>query len=469
MESKPDHNRETVKLDRSDEKDFIEFRSEHLIVRVKKAGLGLEVRDGREKLLFRDAANASHNANTINLVRAIQPKEDFLGLGPRTDAKFSARGMLLESQNPFLISTTGYGLDYSSAGKFTFDLGKSNPEQARTTIRGSDRVEFYFYYGPTPKEIYEERAKLEAAFDYGEEHVNVLSSKRLPGFARRMDKQPNLCLAIAALAHASISGTRVPAVDLDDYPSENARALAQVLPMVLRKSWSEATGLRKQLAPFLITYLQEARERGFPMIHTLPMQYPEDLAGYERTDEFLMGDEFLVAPFCGSETTRTVYFPRGNWTDMRTGKLYPGRKSYSIHRTPAELPWFSRNGAVLPLAATVENGPMEMHYFPKLGGEFFIWEPEVDFISQLHASPALDYYRVESETKIARVYEWVLHHVEPVERVHQVDGQAFERVATLKDLGLNKWYFDADKKELRVRHQAVVDGHEIINIFLAGR
>ena len=89
-------------------------------------------------------------------------------MGPRTDAKFSARGMLLESQNPFLISTNGYGLDYRSAGKFTFDLGKTNPEQARMTIKSTDQFEYYFYYGPTPKEIFEERAKLEPAFVYGE-------------------------------------------------------------------------------------------------------------------------------------------------------------------------------------------------------------------------------------------------------------------------------------------------------------
>ena len=53
-----------------------------------------------------------------------------------------------------------------------------------------------------------------------------------------------------------MTGTRVPALSPEDYPGDaNIELLAQIAPMVYRKDWSNPTGLRKRLAPFLITYL----------------------------------------------------------------------------------------------------------------------------------------------------------------------------------------------------------------------
>ncbi len=470
LDAKPDRASETVAVDRSAEKGFIEFRSKHLVVKVNEVTLALEVINGHEKVLLHENKGAEFIDGQIVLARNIAEKEDFIGLGPRTDQRLGAKGMVIESQTPFLISTAGYGLDYSSAGKFRFDLGKTNRQEARTTISGANRVEYLFHYGPGPKEIFEERAKWLPPIDFREEDVGVRAAARLPKYARKLDKQADSCKAVAALVHASMTGTRIPAFSPEDYPGDaNIALLAQIAPMVYRKEWSNPEGLRKRLAPFLITYLQEATEKGYPMIHPLPMQFPEDNEGLERSDEFMLGDEMLVAPFCGAQTQRTVYLPRGNWTKLTGGPAISGRQTITIDAKSGEFSIFVRNGAVLPLAPFKDDGPMEMHYYPKLGGEFFIWEPDADFISQLHASPALDYFRVESETSKARVYEWVLHHMEEPKEVQMVDGPVFERVQHISAMGVNRWMFDAASKEVRVQVQAKVGGHEIVNIWLINR
>ena len=468
--SKPDRVAETVAVTRTNKTGVIEFRSEHLIVKIVESTLAFEVRDGLEKLLLHETVGVQQKADRITLNRKILVKEEFFGLGSRTEKTLSAKGMMIESQDPFLISTAGYGLNYSSAGKFRFDLGKTNVSDARTEITGGNQVEYTFHYGPSVKDIFEERAKWLPPVDYGEEDVNVRSALRLPKFALKMKKQSDSCLAISALVHASLSGTRVAAINLEDYAEdENMQLLGQLIPMIYRKEWSVATGIRKQLTPFLITYLQEAKDKGYPMIHPLPMQFPDDPEGLKRSDEFMLGDEILVAPFCDPLDHRTVYLPRGNWTSFPGGQKFPGRQTIEIKAVKGEVPLFVKNGAVLPLASLADQGPMEMHYYPKLGGEFFIWEPDADFISQLHASPALDYYRVESETKKDRVYEWVLHHMDAPTKVQMVDGPEFKKVDSFDAQGLNQWLFDSIKKEVRLRVYATVGNHEIVNIWLVNR
>ena len=467
IETKPDRTSEEIAVSKTNEKGIIEFRSEHLIVRIIESTLALEVFDGREKLLLKETKAALNNSGKIQLTRQILESEEFLGFGPRTDSRLGARGLLIDSQTPFFISTSGYGMEFTSAGKYHFDLGKTSTSDALTIIDGENRVEYFFHYGPSVKDIFEERAKWQSSVDYGEEDVNIRSAARLPKFARKMEKQPDSCKAIAALVHASLSGTRVPAINLDDYPDYNMQLLGQLVPMVYSKEWSPATGLRKQLIPFLITYLQEAKDKGYPMIHPLPMQFPDDKAGLERSDEFMLGDEILVAPLCGKQNRRTVYLPRGYWTSFPSGQRFSGRQTIDVSALAGQIPMFLKNGAVLPLGPLLDNGPTEIHYFPKLGGEFFIWEPDADFISQLHASPALDYYRVESETRKDRDYEWVLHHMEEPARVQMVDGPEFARSTSLSAMGLNQWFFDTIKKELRLRLHATVGSHEIVNIWLA--
>ena len=65
---------------------------------------------------------------------------------------------------------------------------------------------------------------------------------------------------------------------------------------------------------------------------------------------------------------------------------------------------------------------MELHYFPSLGGEFFLWEPDVNDNSQFHAAPAGDYVRVEIESQKRRTYEWILHHMKSPREVAEDSG-----------------------------------------------
>ena len=57
--------------------------------------------------------------------------------------------------------------------------------------------------------------------------------------------------------------------------------------------------------------------------------------------------------------------------------------------TTESLPVFARNGTILPLDTA--GGGLTLHYFPKLGAEFFLVEE--DAWTQAHAAPAADVLR----------------------------------------------------------------------------
>jgi hypothetical protein len=120
------------------------------------------------------------------------------------------------------------------------------------------------------------------------------------------------------------------------------------------------------------------------------------------------------------------------------------------------VPTLARNGAVLPLAA---KSSMELHYFPSLGGEFFLWESDKRDNSQFHAAPAGDFMRVEIESKVARTYEWVIHHTKRPTNVE--DCAPVRQRSALKP---GTWWHDKARNDLHVMVHAEAGTDKIVNI-----
>jgi len=125
----------------------------------------------------------------------------------------------------------------------------------------------------------------------------------------------------------------------------------------------------------------------------------------------------------------------------------------------AELPVFARNGTIVPLDSTAG---MALHYFPKLGAEFFLAEDDGVAWTQVHAAPAAEIMRLEIESKKDRDYEWVIHHVPRPAEVG-FDGAAWREV-TGASLADRTWRYDAAKQDLRIRLHVSAGEDAIINI-----
>ena len=64
---------------------------------------------------------------------------------------------------------------------------------------------------------------------------------------------------------------------------------------------------------------------GVPAIRYLEYEFPGQ--GLEKiTDEFMLGDKYLVAPVLEKgKTEREVIFPSGRWQDIDDGNIYEGK------------------------------------------------------------------------------------------------------------------------------------------------
>ncbi|MGA2984803.1 MAG: TIM-barrel domain-containing protein [Terriglobia bacterium] len=118
--------------------------------------------------------------------------------------------------------------------------------------------------------------------------------------------------------------------------------------------------LRYRLLPYLYTAFYQSTQTGLPIIRPLVLEYPDDPRVFDETpanelDEFLFGEDLLVAPVVRSEeTNRKVYLPRGTWFDFERDHAYTGPLTLTVDTPLEAIPIFVRGGAILPMQQVVE-------------------------------------------------------------------------------------------------------------------
>ena len=404
---KPDE----VKVARRELPDEFIFGSAFLVVSVRKDDLRVKVTRVNGAPLMADATAAQLRDGVISWERAAEPGERYYGLGARTGASLNLRGMLVQDATPFFFSSAGYGELHVTPGKYDFDMERLHQGRYRIDLRGSSLIDYYFYFGPTPKEIFEERLKT----------VGVK-------FTARDD-----ATSIERMVEHSLSGIVLP-----------VPTVMQVVPATLRP----------RLDAYLAAYTQEVDDRGAPILHPLPFQFPGDPEADLHRDESMFGDELLIA------AGRSVYLPRGIWTNLKSNEEIAGRKTIALPDAPAV---FARNGSIVPLAG---SGTLELHYFPKLGAEFFLFDEDAADYTQVHAAPAADLMRLEIESKTARDYTWVVHHVDGVKSVASA-GEGEHGLAEVKSAAAlrdRSWYTDAGGRNVYVRCRVAAGEDLIVNL-----
>jgi len=102
--------------------------------------------------------------------------------------------------------------------------------------------------------------------------------------------------------------------------------------------------LHIEFAPLFEKLAREAVETGEPIIRPVFWLAPNDERALICQDEFLVGDEVLVAPvlFPG-QRSREIYFPPGSWRDHWSGKVIQGPCILDDYPAPLDtLPFFTR-------------------------------------------------------------------------------------------------------------------------------
>ncbi len=108
-----------------------------------------------------------------------------------------------------------------------------------------------------------------------------------------------------------------------------------------QKIVSDMVALRQRFAPLFVELARKAARDGQPMMRNLEYAYPG--RGYAAIkDEFLMGDDLLVAPVVEEgATARTVVVPPGTWR-ADDGTVVTGPVTVTVAAPLSRLPHFMR-------------------------------------------------------------------------------------------------------------------------------
>ena len=102
--------------------------------------------------------------------------------------------------------------------------------------------------------------------------------------------------------------------------------------------------LHEQLRPYLWKTAQECVRDSKPFMRPLIYEWPNDVNAVNCQDEYLLGNDLLVAPLLEENTTfREVYLPDGVWFDFFDGTEYSGNQTITAGKD-GKLPVFTRNG-----------------------------------------------------------------------------------------------------------------------------
>ena len=129
----------------------------------------------------------------------------------------------------------------------------------------------------------------------------------------------------------------------------------------------ETIRLRYQLFPYLYTAARETYETGVGMNRPLYYDWPEENNAYRFEDEYMFGDDMLVAPiYTPSEngySHRRIWLPEGKWWDVTKHTLREGGTTFNASFTTDEFPVYYRPGAIIvnyPVQRTVQTTPDEI-------------------------------------------------------------------------------------------------------------
>lgn len=101
--------------------------------------------------------------------------------------------------------------------------------------------------------------------------------------------------------------------------------------------------LRLSLKPYIKKLMHEASETGAPLLRTMFYEFPGDPHCWELEDQYMFGDQYLVAPILQlGQREREVYLPAGDWKNLSDNRIYEGRKTILCNAPLDQIPVFEK-------------------------------------------------------------------------------------------------------------------------------
>lgn len=120
------------------------------------------------------------------------------------------------------------------------------------------------------------------------------------------------------------------------------------------KAANKALALRYQILPYLKRLMLEASETGMPVQRPMILAYPNDRAAWAFEDQFMFGDDILVAPVYQEGGEVTLYLPAGDWVNFNNKEKVTGGRVVQLNLALDELAVFVKANSSIPLMDNIE-------------------------------------------------------------------------------------------------------------------
>lgn len=98
--------------------------------------------------------------------------------------------------------------------------------------------------------------------------------------------------------------------------------------------------LHEQMGDYIVQQALHSAETGEPIVRSMEYSFPGE--GFEScTDQYMLGERWLVAPVMDDTFSRSVKLPSGRWRDEQ-GRVYKGGRTYMLDVPIDRLPYFER-------------------------------------------------------------------------------------------------------------------------------
>ncbi|OPJ62122.1 glycoside hydrolase family 31 protein [Clostridium oryzae] len=141
--------------------------------------------------------------------------------------------------------------------------------------------------------------------------------------------------------------------------------------------------LRYKLLPYNYNEFYKASTTGIPIMRPLVLEYEADKEVYNLNDEFLYGENILVAPVTRpSVTKKCVYLPKGCWFNYWTEEYIEGGKYVLVDAPMDVLPMFVKGGSIIPNAEVVnyvgekKQDKLTLDIYLGLDGKYSLYEDD---------------------------------------------------------------------------------------------
>ena len=146
--------------------------------------------------------------------------------------------------------------------------------------------------------------------------------------------------------------------------------------------------LRYAMFPYIYTAAREAYDTGVSMCRPLYYDHPEDANAYKYEDEYMFGNDILVAPIvtpadADKTVRRTVWLPEGKWWNVCRSKMMDGNVTFTDTYGQEDIPYFYKAGSIIvnnppQKSVTTKAQTLILKVVPGADGSYSLYEDEGD-------------------------------------------------------------------------------------------